>query len=46
MLSPTGDTEAWKSPKTLSGSVTQALYIYVDGIDAHCARARGAGARG
>ncbi len=45
MMSPTGTTEQWKSPKSLSGSVTQSLYVYVDDIDAHHAKASSAGAR-
>jgi uncharacterized glyoxalase superfamily protein PhnB len=34
-----------KSPRTLGGAVTQALSLYVDDADGHCARARAAGAR-
>ena len=45
MVGPTSATDEWKSPKSLSGSVTQSLYVYVDDLDAHCARARGAGAK-
>ncbi len=45
MMSPTSATEQWKSPKSLAGSVTQGLYVYVDDLDAHCARARAAGAQ-
>ena len=44
MMSPTAGSDHWKSPKSLSGSVTQGLYVYVDNVDAHCARARAAGA--
>lgn len=33
----------FRNPKNL-GQVTQSLYIYVDDLDAHCARAREAGA--
>jgi uncharacterized glyoxalase superfamily protein PhnB len=33
-----------KSPKQLGGANTQALFIYVDDADAHCERARSAGA--
>lgn len=32
------------SPKTLDGKTTQSAMIYVDDVDAHCARARAAGA--
>ncbi len=45
MMSPTSATEQWKSPKSMAGSVTQSLYVYVDDLDAHCARARSAGAK-
>ncbi len=45
MMSPTSATEEWKSPKSLTGSVTQGLYVYVDDLNAHCARARAAGAK-
>jgi uncharacterized glyoxalase superfamily protein PhnB len=33
----------FRNPKRL-GQVTQSLYIYIDDLDAHCARARAAGA--
>ena len=33
------------SPKSLAGANTQGLMLYVDDVDAHCARARQAGAR-
>jgi len=33
----------FRNPKHL-GQVTQSLYIYLDDVDAHCARARAAGA--
>ena len=45
MMSPTSATEEWKSPRSLGGSVTQSLYVYVDDVDAHFASAKGAGAR-
>jgi len=44
MVSPTGVNEAWHSPRSLQGSVTQGLYVFVDDVDAHFARARSAGA--
>ena len=44
MMSPTAATEQWSSPKALGGKVTQSLYVYVDGVDDHYARARSAGA--
>jgi uncharacterized glyoxalase superfamily protein PhnB len=34
-----------KSPRSIGGVNTQTLFIYVDDIDAHCARARAAGAK-
>src|SRR5208282_480176 len=42
-----GDSKAsWrKSPKQIGGGNTQALFIYVDDADAHCTRARAAGAK-
>ena len=33
------------SPRSLQGANTQSLFLYVDDIDAHCARARAAGAK-
>ena len=33
----------FRNPKNL-GQITSSLYIYVDDVDAHCARAREAGA--
>ena len=44
MMSPTDSGEAFTSPKSQGGSVTQSTYIYVDDVDAHCAQARSAGA--
>ena len=44
MMSPTAAADPWRSPRSLGGSVTQSLYVYVDDVDAHCARARAAGA--
>jgi len=40
MGSPGGD---FRNPRRL-GQVTQSLYIYLDDLDAHCERARAAGA--
>ncbi|MGV3622573.1 MAG: VOC family protein [Archangium sp.] len=34
-----------KSPKALGGANTQAIMLFVDDVDAHCERARKAGAR-
>jgi len=36
--------EEYQNPKRL-GQTTQSLYVYVDDVDAHCARAKKAGAR-
>jgi uncharacterized glyoxalase superfamily protein PhnB len=33
-----------KSPKSLAGANSQGLMVYVDDVDAHCARAKAAGA--
>jgi uncharacterized glyoxalase superfamily protein PhnB len=33
-----------KSPRALGGANTQSMMVYVDDVDAHCARARAAGA--
>lgn len=42
-------TAPWKarcaSPQMVDGHTTQNLCLYVDDVDAHCARARGAGAQ-
>jgi uncharacterized glyoxalase superfamily protein PhnB len=49
MVSGTGGNESWqqsyRSPKAIGGSVTQALALFVDDVDAHHARAVAAGAR-
>jgi uncharacterized glyoxalase superfamily protein PhnB len=34
-----------RSPRSLGGANTQALFVYVDDVDAHFARARAGGAR-
>jgi uncharacterized glyoxalase superfamily protein PhnB len=34
-----------KSPRSLGGAITQALAVFVDDVDAHCERARAAGAK-
>jgi uncharacterized glyoxalase superfamily protein PhnB len=34
-----------KSPRALGGFMTQALCVYIDDVDAHCERARKAGAQ-
>ena len=37
--------ESLASPRSLGGANTQSLFVYVDDVEAHCARARAAGAR-
>ena len=44
MMSPTAENESWTSPKSQGGRVTQSLYVYVDDVDGHCAKARSGGA--
>jgi uncharacterized glyoxalase superfamily protein PhnB len=34
----------WRSPASVGGANTQNLMVYVDDVDAHCAKARAAGA--
>jgi len=34
----------WASPRSVGGANTQSIMVYVDDVDAHCARARAAGA--
>lgn len=43
MLSSAG--EGRRSPRALGGANTQSLFVYVDDVDAHCARARAGGAQ-
>ena len=45
MMSPTSDQETWTSPRSIDGAVTIGLYVYVDDVDAHCEKARSAGAK-
>lgn len=45
MLGLTAENEAWVSPQTHGGHVSQRLYIFVDDIDAHYERALSAGAK-
>ncbi len=35
----------YKSPRSLDGSVTQSLCVFVEDVDAHCEHARAAGAK-
>ncbi|MFO1078090.1 MAG: VOC family protein [Planctomycetota bacterium] len=51
MVGSTGDRPShprlrpYRSPRALDGANTQSLCVYVDDADAHCARARAAGAK-
>ena len=44
MVGDAGNDDAQKSPNSIGKCVTQAVHIYVDDINAHCERARQAGA--
>jgi uncharacterized glyoxalase superfamily protein PhnB len=44
MIGLAEENDAWECPRTLKGKITSRLYIYVDDVDGHCARAREAGA--
>jgi uncharacterized glyoxalase superfamily protein PhnB len=35
----------WRSPRAIGGANTQCMMVYVDDVEAHCVRARGAGAK-
>ncbi|BBK44801.1 glyoxalase [Allostella vacuolata] len=45
MLGPAGWAEWAKSPRAVGGANTQSVHVEVADVDAHCARARAAGAR-
>jgi uncharacterized glyoxalase superfamily protein PhnB len=45
LTSDRGIKKALRSPRSLDGCGTQSLMLYVDDVDAHCARARSHGAR-
>lgn len=45
MMSPSSATPEWESPQALGGKVTTTLYVYVDDVDAHFAKASSAGAK-
>jgi uncharacterized glyoxalase superfamily protein PhnB len=49
MVAPAGKSadpaRLTRSPQSIHGANTQSLMVYVDDVDAHCARARAAGAR-
>jgi uncharacterized glyoxalase superfamily protein PhnB len=40
-----GERANCKSPRSLGGANTQSMCVYVDDVDAHCARARAHGAK-
>jgi len=42
-IGPHGHTTV--SPRSIAGANTQGIMVYVDDVDAHCARARAAGAK-
>lgn len=44
MVSSAGRSAWFRSPRGLDGGNSQSLLVYVDDVDAHCARARAAGA--
>jgi uncharacterized glyoxalase superfamily protein PhnB len=44
MLGPSSAAERRLSPRDLDGANTQTLYVFVDDVEAHCERARRAGA--
>jgi len=44
MVASAGRMEGCKSPRSVGGANTQALFAYVDDVESHCARARAAGA--
>jgi uncharacterized glyoxalase superfamily protein PhnB len=45
MLGLASENEAWESPQTFDGRVSQRLYIFIDDVDGHYARAVQAGAK-
>jgi uncharacterized glyoxalase superfamily protein PhnB len=45
MVSAASVEKRYASPRSVHGLNTQGLFLYVDDIDAHCARARAAGAK-
>ena len=44
MLGPPAKDPLAASPRSLNGRGTQSLYVFVDDVEAHCERARAAGA--
>jgi uncharacterized glyoxalase superfamily protein PhnB len=45
MVASVSRGERRASPRSIGGVNTQSLFVYVDDVEAHCARARGAGAK-
>lgn len=45
MVSSADKAKRHASPRSVGGVNTQSIFIYVDDVDAHCARARAAGAK-
>ncbi len=45
MVASASRTTHWRSPRSIGGANTQSLFLYVDDVEAHCARARAAGAK-
>jgi uncharacterized glyoxalase superfamily protein PhnB len=45
MVASVRRNERWRSPRSIGGANTQSLFAYVDDVEAHCARARAAGAQ-
>ena len=45
MISGVSDEKRHTSPRGCQGANTQSLLLYVDDVEAHCARARAAGAK-
>lgn len=45
MVGPSGWAEWAKSPRSAGGANTQTIHVMVTDVEAHCARARAAGAR-
>ena len=44
MVASASGNEHRRSPRSIGGANTQSLFAYVDDVEAHCARARAAGA--
>jgi PhnB protein len=45
MIGLTEENPDWECPRTLSGKISQRLYVFVDDVDAHYQRACGAGVK-